>query len=53
MPKNLREKMLQEMEHKGIFRQVQDYALDYADIVRDRNGHTIESTLFKRYVNKL
>lgn len=37
MPQKLREKMLHEMEHKGIFEQVQNYALAYADAVCDRN----------------
>ena len=37
MPKNLREKMLQEMEHKEIFKQVQKYALAYTDKVKERH----------------
>jgi len=37
MPKNLYEKMLQEMEIKEIFKQVQTYAFDYADKVCERN----------------
>jgi len=37
MPENLREKMLHEMKHKGIFEQVQNYALAYADTVYGRN----------------
>lgn len=34
---DLREKMLQEMEQKEIFEQVHDYALAYADNVKERN----------------
>jgi glutamate/tyrosine decarboxylase-like PLP-dependent enzyme len=37
MAKNLREKMLQELEIKAIFEQAQDYAFDYADKIRERN----------------
>ncbi len=37
MPTTLREKMLQEMEHKGIFEQVHNYALAYVDEVSERN----------------
>jgi len=37
MAKNLREKMLQELETKTIFEQARDYAFDYADKVRERN----------------
>ena len=37
MAKNLREKMLQELEIKAIFEQAQDYAFDYVDKIRERN----------------
>ncbi len=37
MAKNLREKMLQELEIKAIFEQAQDYAFDYADKIHERN----------------
>lgn len=37
MPGSLRDKMLQEMEQKGIFEQVQKYAFTYADTVGERN----------------
>ena len=37
MPKNLQERMFQEMDQKDIFNQAQKYAFDYADIVPERN----------------
>lgn len=37
MPKTLQEKMLQEMKHKDIFKQVQRYAFDYMDEAIERN----------------
>lgn len=37
MSKNLREKMLREVEQKSIFKQVQEYAFDYAETVCGRN----------------
>ncbi len=37
MPKNLRERMLQEMTRKVIFEQARSYAFDYADKVSERN----------------
>ena len=37
MPKNLREKMFQEMEGKAIFEHAKNYAFDYADGVSQRN----------------
>jgi glutamate/tyrosine decarboxylase-like PLP-dependent enzyme len=37
MYRNLREKMLQELEHKKIFKDAQKYVLEYTDKVRERN----------------
>ncbi len=37
MVRDLREKMLQEMEHKELFEQVQKYGFAYVDQVRERN----------------
>jgi glutamate/tyrosine decarboxylase-like PLP-dependent enzyme len=45
MAKNLREKMLQEMETKEIFGQVQKYAFAYADKVCDRNVFPTENAI--------
>ncbi len=39
MPTKLQEKMFHEMEQKGIFKQAQTYAFDYADTVLDRNAY--------------
>jgi glutamate/tyrosine decarboxylase-like PLP-dependent enzyme len=45
MPKNLREKMLQEMEQKKIFEQLQNYAFTYLDKVRERNVFPIDDAV--------
>ncbi len=37
MAKNLREKMLLEMERKEIFKQAKDYAFEYADKALEQN----------------
>ena len=55
MTKNLRDKMFQEMENKEVFEQVQNYAFDYADQVKDRNVFPTDEALrnLDRFTEKL
>lgn len=45
MPKNLQEKMFQEMAQKDIFRQAQKYAFEYADNVPGRNVYPMPEAI--------